>query len=259
MRRLLLGILVAASALVALPAPRVDAQFWPGYPPMWGYGPGMGGYAPGMGMAAPATANSAEACQRAIAQAAYPIANQMVQFTAAANVYPMGPFGRPFVGPSFAYPGVNSLYLPGGNLAAANALIASGRANLAGFPPGAFPGAVINQLAGMPGGLTAPGGLGTGASADLLTIAGLTQAEVANLLMALDTRQGVLGTRFAATELNAALTAFPREQASLLKDALEGLTFYRDLACPSNGGGGNGNGNGERSMSENGNGGSDRQ
>jgi hypothetical protein len=258
LRRLILGILVAASALLALPAPRADAQYWPGYPPTWG-APGMG-FPTGMGALTAGAMSSPESCQAAIAQAAYPIANQMVQFTAAANVYPMGPFGRPFVGPSFGYPGINGLLAaPGGNLALANAVLASSRAGLGAFPPGAFPGAIVNQLAGVPGGLVAPGGLGTGASADLLTIAGLVQAQQANVLAGIDTRQGVLGTRLAAADLNAALTAFPREQASLLKDALEGLTFYRDLACPSNGGGNGSNGNGERSMSENGNGGGQRQ
>jgi hypothetical protein len=257
-----MGLLVAASTVVALPAARADAQFWPGYPPMWGPGMGMGmGAAPMAAPVAAPTASPATSCQQAIAQAAYPMVNQMIQFTAAANVYPTGPFGRPFVGPSFGYPGVAGLYGAGlgGNLALANRFIASGRTTLGGFPPGAFPGAVANQLAGVPGGLVAVGGLGTGITADLIGLAGLAQAETANVLAGIDTRQGVLGTRFAAAELNAALTSFPREQAALLKEAIEGLTLYRDLACPPNGengqANGNGNGNAERSASENGNGG----
>jgi hypothetical protein len=248
LRILLLALAAILSTTLLVPASTASAQWLPPGPP----GPRpFPGVAP---MAAPAMADPHAACQQALANAAYPIANQMVQFTAAANVYPTGPFGRPFVGPTIGYPGVNSLFLgPGGNLGAANALIASGRANLGALPAGAFPGAVINQLAGVPGGLVAVGCLGTGISADLLGIAGLTQGEVGNLLAAIDTRQGVLGTRFAAAELNAALTAFPREQAALLKEVLEGLTIYRDLACtpPSNG---NGNGNGHHEEHENGNG-----
>jgi hypothetical protein len=244
LRTLLFALAAILSTTLLVPASTASAQWLPPGPP----GPRpVPGFAPMVAptMAAPTMADPYAACQQALANAAYPIANEMVQFTAAANVYPMGPFGRPFVGPSIGYPGVNGLFMgPGGNLGAANALIANGRANLGALPPGAFPGAVINQLAGVPGGLVAVGGLGTGISADLLGIAGLTQGEVGNLLAAIDTRQGVLGTRFAAAELNAALTAFPREQASLLKEVLEGLTIYRDLACtpPSNG---NGNGHHE--------------
>jgi hypothetical protein len=194
------------------------------------------------------------ACHQALANAAYPMVNQMIQFTAAANVYPMGPSGRPLVGPPTAYPGFGAFYGPGRGLGVPNALIANGAATLRGFPPGALPGAVASQLAGVPGGLVAVGGLGTGITADLLGLAGLAQGEVGNLLAAVDTRQGVLGTRFAAAALNAALTSFPREQAALLKEAIEGLTLYRDLACPAAEGNGNGghNGNGNGNHAENG-------
>jgi hypothetical protein len=250
LRTLLFALAAILSTTLLVPASTVSAQSFPPGPP----GPRpVPGFAP---IAAPSMADPNAACQQALANAAYPIANQMVQFTAAANMYPMGPFGRPFVGPTIGYPGVNSLFLgPGGNLAAANAVLASSPAGLGAFPPGAFPGAIVNQLAGVPGGLVAVGSLGTGVSADLLGIAGLVQGQQANVLAAIDTRQGVLGTRFAAAELNAALTAFPREQASLLKEVLEGLTIYRDLACtpPSNG-----NGNGHHEEHDNGNGASER-
>ena len=253
LRSLLFVLMLGISAVFVPPAAPALGQ---GYPPTApGYGPGLSPWAgaspmmgpvaaPTMGpVAAPAAADPNASCQRALAQAAYPIANQMVTFTAAANAYPMTPNGRPVIAPTFAYPGFFGFAGPGRSFNTANSLVRSGLAGLNGFPPGTSPSAIVNTLAGVPGGLVPVGGLGTGITSDLLGIAGLQQGQVGNVLAAVDTQQGVLGNRFAAAELNAAFTAFPREQAALLKEVLEGLTLYRDLACPAGESASGGNGN----------------
>ncbi len=246
MRPLLYGLLLAASLVPLAPAGVAGAQWYPPGPP--GYGsPAASG--PMLAAGAPA-ADPAAACQRAVANAAYTIGNQMLQFTAAANLYPLTPQLRPVLAPPALYPGFGAIFAPGPSLGLANGVLAASVGGLAAFPPGAAPAAILNQLAASPTGLVAPGGIGTAESADLLTIAGLQQAQLGNILAAIDTRQGVLGTRLAAADLNAALTAWPREQAALLKEVLEGLTFYRDLVC-----GGSSSGNGEpEAAGRNGNG-----
>jgi hypothetical protein len=257
LRPLLLVLTAAVSAIFVTPAAPALGQW---YPPMGaGYGmspfmgaPSMGGgmtVAPPMGggMTVPSIDPNAS-CQQALAQAAYPIANQMVTFATAANAYPMTPNGRPVIAPTFAYPGFFGFAGPGRSFGAANGLLASNLRGLNNFPPGTTPAAVLNALAGAPGGLTLPA-LGAG---DLLGVAGLYQGQVGNILGAIDTQQGVLGTRFAAAELNASFTAFPREQAALLKEVIEGLTLYRDLACPpSEGGAGGGNHNNNNNNNNN--------
>ncbi|HWP28108.1 MAG TPA: hypothetical protein VNM50_01065 [Chloroflexota bacterium] len=161
----------------------------------------------------------------------------MLYFTAAANLYPMTPNLRPVLGPGPLYPGFAAIYGgPGLSLGLANAALASTLGGLAAFPGGTTPAAILTQLSTTPPGLVAPGGIGTPQSVDLLTIAALQQAQVANVLGALGTQQSVVGTRLAAAELNAAFTAWPREQAALLKEVLEGLSFYRDLVCGASGG-----------------------
>jgi hypothetical protein len=255
-RRLILGLAVATAALVSVPAPHADAQWMPGYPPMPGGGMGL---LPGMpagtalsGGSPAGTVDSSATCQAAIAQAAYPIANQMVTFTVAANNYPMTPNGRPVIAPTFGYPGFFGFAGPGRAFGTANTLLAGGLSGLNSLPPGTSPAAVLNALAGAPGGLTL--GVGPLGAGDLLGVAGLQQGQVGNILAAIDTQQGVLGTRFGAAQLNAAFTAFPRQQAALLKEVLEGLTFYRDLACPSDSGSrSSGGNNNEASMNENNN------
>ncbi len=232
MRRALVGLLALAVGMLGAPAEHAAAQYWPGPLPNPGYGPGAA--------TATITATAVDpvtACNQAVAQAAAPIANQMLYFTAAANLYPMTPNLRPVLGPAPLYPGFAAIYGgPGLSLGLANAALASTLGGLAAFPGGTAPAAILTQLSTTPPGLVAPGGIGTPQSVDLLTIAALQQAQVANVLGALGTQQSVVGTRLAAAELNAAFTAWPREQAALLKEVLEGLTFYRDLVCGASGG-----------------------
>lgn len=183
--------------------------------------------------AAPIAASATANCQQMIAQAAYPVAQQMLAFAQAANAYPTGPAGRPLIAPPSAYPGFQSIYSPfgGPGYQFAGLIGAASLANLA-----AAPGPILPTVTNPPNG---------------------TAAElIGNVFTATDVRQTIIGNRLAAAELNATLTAFPREQAALLKEVIEGLELYRNLACPS--GEGNGaeapNGNGAAQHNGNGNG-----
>jgi hypothetical protein len=246
LRTAILGGLIAIGVGLAQPASSASAQYGPGFPPGYGYpmgygpampanGAAMAGYASAAPAAMPATAtvDPAALCRQSIAQAAYPVANQMLWFTQAANLYPMGPAGRPVLGPPVGYPGFGAIYGGyGPGMQFANAIGGQSLLNLAASPIPVIPtiGATLN---------------GTGAEL------------IGNIFTGIDTRQTIIGNRLTAAELNAGFTAFPREQAALLKEVLEGLNFYRELACPPNGGSGSNGGsggNGNASMSENGNG-----
>jgi hypothetical protein len=191
---------------------------------------------------APVVFDPYAACQQSLAQAAYPIVNQMLWFTQVANAYPMTPNGRPYVGPAVSYPGIGPLFGPGGGpyTQFANTLGGASLASLYAASQPIVPFVPTN---------------GNGEAAAV--VAELT----GNVFNAAGLRLATQDTRLAAAEVNAGLTSFPREQAVNLKDVLEGLIFYRDIACtrpePPNGNGhGNGheNGNGHANGNGNGNG-----
>jgi hypothetical protein len=187
-------------------------------------------------------------CRQSIANAAYPVANQMIALTAAANLYPLTPNARPVVAPNRGYPFGGIFTQPGlPGLGLQNTL-----GGLAAFPPGAAPQAALTQIAA--GGFTTPNVvqvqipivdaagqvtfvpqnqiLNLPSPADQLTAAQVFQGQIGNVFAGVDSIQGVYNTRIGAAELNVAMAGFPRAQASNLRDVLEGLLAYRELACP---------------------------
>ncbi len=266
MRPNLLVLLLAVGSVLLASAPAAQAQGYPGWPPGYGGFPGgPRGYGAYPMMAPAASSDSGQAsqpapsatmtvdptapCRQAIANAAYPVANQMIALTAAANLYPLTANARPVVGPNWGYPFGGIFTQPGvAGLGLRNTL-----GGLVGFPPTAAPQAALTQIAA--GGFTTPVPLDTivpvvdanGAvtfqnigqrivnlpsPADQLAAAGVFQQGYSNLFAGVDAVQGVYNTRIGAAELNLAMAGFPRAQASNLRDVLEGLLAYRDLACP---------------------------
>jgi len=263
----LLVLTLAVGSVLLASAPAAQAQGYPGFPPGGGGFPYGAGGMSGASMMAPSsgTAPSTAAtpltsaatvavdpnvpCRQSIANAAYPVANQMIALTAAANAYPLTPNARPVVGPNRSYPFGGIFTQPG----LAGVGVRNTVTGLAGFPPTAAPQAALTQIAA--GGFTTPTPLdnivpvvdATGAvtfqvtgqrivnlpsPADQLAAAGVFQQGYSNLFAGVDATQGVYNTRINAAELNLAMAAFPRAQASNLRDVLEGLLAYRDLACP---------------------------
>jgi hypothetical protein len=179
-------------------------------------------------------------CRQSLANAAYPVANQMLQLTAQANLYPTTPNGRPVVGPNGSYP-FGGIFAPPGlpGFGLRNTL-----GGIPGFPPSASPPVVVNQVAAngftnvVPIEVTNAAGqqqvqfVTVPAPADALTAAQVVQGQFGNLFAGIDANQAVLNTRIDAATLNLAMAAYPRGQASNLRDVLEGLLAYQQLACP---------------------------
>jgi hypothetical protein len=268
----LLVLTLAVGSVLLASAPAAQAQGYPGWPPGYGGYRGYGGFPGGPGgfggapmMAPAASADSSQAstsaasvavavdptapCRQSIANAAYPVANQMIALTSAANLYPLTPNARPFVGPNQGYPFGGIFTQPGlPGLGLRNTV-----GGLAAFPQTASPQAALTQIAA--GGFTTPTVLdnivpivdAAGAvtfqnvgqrivnlpsPADQLAAAGVFQQQYTNLFAGVDSTQGVFNTRIGAADLNIAMAGFPRAQASNLRDVLEGLLAYRELACP---------------------------
>ncbi len=184
-------------------------------------------------------------CQRLWDQLATPVAMRMLQYVQAADAYPVLPNGRPPVGlypwapavygaPGFPPPGAGFSwrlaygYLPYGfqNVRLTTAFGYPGPLNL---PPGGTPlspAFVANQIVGAAGGIAgvAPG--------DLISLAGLHQAELGNLFAAAGTREAVIGNGLTAAQFNLAYAAYPIQQAVGYREVLEGLDFYVRNICP---------------------------
>jgi hypothetical protein len=145
-----------------------------------------------------AEARDASSCRTEIAQAAYPVVNQMLYYTMLGNVQPSGPLGRPPLVPAAAYPGFGAVYGTGG-------------------PEYLFANGI---LAGSLGGLS-PATLPAG-PADL----------VANGFTAANLRQSAIATNLTAADANARFSLHPRVQADHLTRVVSALLTYYDIACP---------------------------
>ena len=195
-----LGLALSTAACLALGTPVAlsHAQWYPaGYPPP---------------LPAPTSAPSddpAAACQRQILQAAYPFAVQLLQYAHAFQAWPMGPNGRPLLAPApYQYPGfAGTIYHPWGSPG-------YNLANYYGF----------QNLSGLP--------LVAGAFSPFITGETPYADLVANIFSADSHRLGYVDSRIAAAELNTAFTLFPLEVTAGLKDVLDALVVYGELACP---------------------------
>src|SRR5581483_3382542 len=168
MRSAILAISLAACAALVLPARLAGAQYAPGYPygpsPTAGYGyaPAAGQYGPGysygpsptagygyapadLTASQPSAGQSPGSCRSDIAQAANPIANQILYYTWLGNIQPTGPLGRPPLLPAPAYPGFGAIYGVGGpEFQFANGILAG---SLRGLSPASLPPGPADLLA----------------------------------------------------------------------------------------------------------------
>jgi len=220
-------------------------------------------------------------CQRMFDELARPIVQQLVWYASVANQSPVTPQGRPIVtgwpysaygpdngygpgspyGPAFGPWGVGA-FGPGAGgpaLYGMGALGPGGPAwqfarnqvaysvnNLAAAPTGLGFLAVANGIASQPPGLAPVGGLGGPGTADLLSLASLTQGQIGTALAAQGVgltmvgnaqrgaglMQSVIGNRMAAAELNATLTDFPLRESAHLGSAIVGILSYVSAVCP---------------------------
>jgi hypothetical protein len=203
-RRLLLGLILASSALFLQPPSTTHGQI------------------------------TTYECQQLFRQMAGPYMQQVMWYANQQNMYQAAPWGRPYLspGPIAAYPGFAGIVGPGGP--------GWGLANTAG-PVGLVQNTQTLALTG--GGLSVPavtqafvnatpGGFSNLGTANLATLAPLQQSLQGNILAAAALRESVIANRLSAATLWTTLSGYPWEQADNLGSVVGTIATWVHNTCP---------------------------